>query len=450
MSYRPRFSATATLMAIIVAGAAAPYAHASGFQLREQSASGLGNAFAGASAGALDISSMYWNPAVLSQYQGTQVIVGGTFIGLTMELTGATGTRAPNFQPSQQSISGPSSMPNAASNPILPAIYMSYSLSPDVTVGVSVNVPFGLATTYSSNFVGRYHALKTDMKIIDVTPNIAFKLTPELALGGALVVRKTEAEISSAADFGAIGAARGVPGSIPGANDGLVTMKGDTWTYGIKAGFTYQPSDDFRLGVGYQGPMTLKVDGKVTYTNVPAAFQSVFANGGGKADVKLPDTFTAGFVFNVSKDVSLQGEAARTGWARFDELRLRFASGAPDSVTQEKWKNTWFFSLGGTMKVNAGWTVRAGVASDKSPIDEAYRTPRIPDGDRYWLSLGAGYTLSKATSLDFGFTHIFARASSLALASGTNPTGDNFFRGSLTGSYKIGANILAVQMRHIF
>ena len=53
-----------------------------------------------------DAGAMYWNPAALSQFQGNQFILGGTYLGITMELQNAVGTRAPNFQPSQRSISG--------------------------------------------------------------------------------------------------------------------------------------------------------------------------------------------------------------------------------------------------------------------------------------------------------------------------------------------------------
>lgn len=450
MSHRSRLSTVASMLALIASGALAPRAYASGFQLREQSASGLGNAFAGASAGALDLSSMYWNPAAMGQYDGFQAVFGGSYIGLTMELHDAAGTRAPNFQPSQRTISGPSSMPNAVSNPFLPALYLSYSATPDLKLGLTVNVPFGLATTYGPEFVGRYHALKTDLKIIDVCPNVAYRITPAFSIGAAFVARKTDAELSSAVDFGAIGAAKGVPGSVPGGSDGKSTLTGSLWSYGFKAGFTFQPADNFRLGVGYQGAITLKVKGSVAFDGVPALFQSVFYNGGGKADVPLPDTLSAGFIWDISKEFSLSGEVARTGWGKFDELRVRFDNGAPDSVTQEKWVDTWYTSLGINWKLDSDWTVRAGLAFDKTPTSDAYRTPRIPDGDRTWFSLGASYSFSKQTGVDFGYTRIIAKDSALALTSGTNPTGDNFFRGNLNGTYKIGANILAVQLRHVF
>ena len=53
---------------------------AAGFALTEQSASGLGNAYAGAAASAQDISTIFFNPAGLTQFSGTQVTVGGSII----------------------------------------------------------------------------------------------------------------------------------------------------------------------------------------------------------------------------------------------------------------------------------------------------------------------------------------------------------------------------------
>lgn len=55
-------------------------ASASGFYLKEQSAAAQGNAYAGASAGAEDISYSYFNPAGLTRHKGTQIELGGTWI----------------------------------------------------------------------------------------------------------------------------------------------------------------------------------------------------------------------------------------------------------------------------------------------------------------------------------------------------------------------------------
>ena len=50
---------------------------ASGFNLKEQSAAAQGNAFAGATAGAEDISYSFFNPAGLTRHKGTKISVGG-------------------------------------------------------------------------------------------------------------------------------------------------------------------------------------------------------------------------------------------------------------------------------------------------------------------------------------------------------------------------------------
>ena len=53
-------------------------AQAAGFQLIEQSASGMGNAFAGGAAVAEDASTIYFNPAGMTYINGTQAV--GTLI----------------------------------------------------------------------------------------------------------------------------------------------------------------------------------------------------------------------------------------------------------------------------------------------------------------------------------------------------------------------------------
>ncbi len=74
-----------TRIATAVAGLAlalgAGQALATGFQLNEQSASSLGNAFAAGAAFTDDVTAMWWNPAALSKFQRTQV--GGVFNVIT-------------------------------------------------------------------------------------------------------------------------------------------------------------------------------------------------------------------------------------------------------------------------------------------------------------------------------------------------------------------------------
>ena len=59
-----------------------PSSGAAAFQLLEQSASGLGNAFAGSAAVAENASTVYFNPAGMTQLAGNNLSVGFNYITL--------------------------------------------------------------------------------------------------------------------------------------------------------------------------------------------------------------------------------------------------------------------------------------------------------------------------------------------------------------------------------
>ena len=494
MSHRSRLTLTA--LTLIAAGAFAPQAQASGFQLREQSPSAQGNAFAGVSAGGNDISSMFFNPAVMTQFSGNQFVIGGSYIGLSAEYSGGTASRTPvltslGFNSSYLTISGGPDHKNAAISAVLPEINLMYSVSKDLKLGLSVNVPFGLTTEYDGAWIGRYHALKSDLKTIDITPSIAYRFSPEWSGGVAFVARKADAELTNGVDYGtALGLAVGgqfagyglsttIPaggqnsaaasaamtlGGIPGGYDGKAGLKGSGWGYGFKAGLIWEPTQAFKIGLAHQSAITMTLKGDATF-EIPSALPAAglallqgkgLRNGSGSAELNLPATTSLGFNYIVSDTFSFQGEAAQSTWSRFKELRVKFETGtattptAADSVTDENWKDTWFYSLGGTWKVNQDWTLRAGLAFDQSATDDAHRTPRIPDNDRKWVSLGASYAYSKSLALDFGYTRIFVADGKVMLSSSTTPTDNNATRGNLTGTIKAAINILGAQVRYTF
>jgi len=480
MSHRSRLTLTA--LTLIAAAAFAPQAQASGFQLREQSPSGQGNAFAGVSAGGNDISSMFFNPAVMTQFSGNQFVIGGSYVGLKAEFSEGTASRTPalvalGFNPSYLPISGSASHPNAAISAVLPEVNLMYSLNKDLKLGLSVNVPFGLTTEYDGAWIGRYHALKSDLKTIDIAPSIAYRFNSQWSGGVAFVARKADAELSNGVDYGtalALSVAQtltgqGIPpavaanmaisgGAIPGGYDGKGGLKGNGWGYGFKAGLIWEPTQTFKIGLAHQGAMTMTLKGDATF-EIPSSIPNVapfflaaglsakgLKNGKGSAELNLPATTSLGFNYIVNDAFSLQGEAALSTWSRFKELRVKFDTGAPDSVTAENWKDTWYYSVGGTWKLNQAWSLRAGLAFDQGAVDDTHRTPRIPDNDRKWVSLGATYNHSRAVSLDFGYTRIFVSDGKVNLSA----AGDNSLRGSLTGTTQAAINILGAQVRYSF
>ena len=113
-------------------------------------------------------------------------------------------------------------------------------------------------------------------------------------------------------------------------------------------------------------------------------------------------------------------------------------------------KDVYRYAVGATYKPNASWVLRAGVALDRSPVTSASdRTPRLPDSDRRWLSVGAGLQASAKLNLDFGYTYIRLDNSSVTKTDGGVGT-ENFSRGNLSVDYKGSVQILSAQARWMF
>ena len=86
-----------------------------------------------------------------------------------------------------------------------------------------------------------------------------------------------------------------------------------------------------------------------------------------------------------------------------------------------------------------------GTAYDKTPIQDEFRSPRLPDESRVWLALGAQWQFSKQGALDFGYAHEFVDDASSQLVSAAPPSAP---QGNLYGTYKLNVNIVGVQLRY--
>jgi long-chain fatty acid transport protein len=137
-------------------------------------------------------------------------------------------------------------------------------------------------------------------------------------------------------------------------------------------------------------------------------------------------------------------DATWTHWATFDELKMKFDNPEqPDSVTTENWENTWRLAVGATYNPTPRWPLRFGLAFDESPVPDAeHRTPRLPDNDRIWLSLGSGYQVNDWFSFDVGYTHLFVEDADVD----KDPVGEDYTRGGLQGEFTNSGDIFSAQV----
>lgn len=426
-------------------------ARAAGFALKEQSASGLGGAFAGQAAGSDDISAMFTNPAVTTRQAGSRVSAVASYIMPRVEFRSGSGSSIVGAP-----ISGGDGGGDVADDLLLPAFYALWDLDATfgirhkLRMGLGLNVPFGLETDYNDGWVGRYHALHSKLSTLNINPTLAFEPVRGVSLGAGLQIQYADATLTNAIDFGTIGAVAGVPFAVPTTQDGRARVDGNDWSYGYTLGALVEPWTGTRLGVGYRSRIEHRLSGRGTFrlddAGVGAALAGAtgaFANTGAEAKVTTPEMVNIGFHQDLGERWSVAGEAQWTRWSRFRQLVVKFDNPAqPDSYTREDWNDSWFFAAGVTYRPTDSWTLRAGYAYDQSPVPDSTRTPRIPDNDRHWLSLGASYQAAPNLLLAAGYTHIFVRNGSVDLsASGQGDT----FRGNLSGRTEAAIDIVSLQ-----
>ena len=421
-----------------------------GFALEQQSVSNMGYAFAGGAASAEDASTIFWNPAGMTRLLGRQAVVGLNAIYGRARFTdqGTTSPAGPAFP-----ITG-----GNGGNPVglnwVPNLYYATDVTPGVKAGIGINSPFGLKTNYPSDWMGRYQAIDSELKSLNINPSVAWKVRDGVSLGGGLNFQYFDATLSNAIDYGAacFGSAFGpaacaAAGITPQTKDGIAKVSGDSWGTGWNVGALFELTPATRAGVAYRSSIKHEIKGSATFENpvLPGAFAALTAGAqdtGARSTIKTPDSLSASLYSALTEKWSVLGDLTWTGWSKFKDLRVRFDSGSPDAVTPENWRNTVRISVGAGYKVDGRWTLRGGLAYENSAIRDEFRTARIPDNTHRLVGLGINYKVSKAGSLDFGYMHAFVKD---APVNNWTPTG-----GTLAGTFKVSADVLSLQYNHSF
>lgn len=400
-------------------------AWASGFQLMEQNASQLGNAYAGTAAAAEDASTIYFNPAGMSRLKGRDFAVSLNAIRPSSEFENR-GSTLTNNGVAIPGLTGDNGG-DAGDWALLPAIYYAHAIDNKWSLGISVNAPFGLKTDYDAGFIGRFQGLKSELETLAITPTVSYKVNDQLALGVGVRAQRADATLTSATSP-----------LLPGA---VNTLEGDDWGFGFSLGVLYQATPNTRLGASYQSSIDYTLEGTLVSPGVPGGVIPV------TADLELPDIATVSVVHQLNPQWELLADVAWTNWSKFRELRVVGPTGATVSQVPQNWDDTWRFALGANYRYNDKLKFRVGVAFDETPTSDEFRTVRIPDEDRIWLAFGVQYKVTPNGTLDIGYVHIFVDDPRINKKEtlGAGPTGTR-----VVGEVDADVNIIGVQYSHSF
>ncbi len=468
-SARVRRKHVAVAVSSLAIAFSAGHAVGAGFALQENSGSAMGNAFAGGAAGAEDASTVWSNPAGMSRLASPQVALAVHFITPSFKFHDE-GSLPAAFQP----LGGTGG--DAGSVNVVPNLYAVMPINAQWSVGIGINAPYGLVTEYDDNWLGRFQAVKSDIKTINVNPSASWRVTDTFAVGAGVNWQRIDADLTSRVNYSAAlaqaagqAAAGGLipPALVPqivGLTPGLeskVKVDGDDSTWGWNIGFLWDATPQTRIGGQYRSSIKYKVSGNVSFDNpalptLPAPIAPIVGllatnvnaalpNGGVTADIKLPDIANLSVFHRLNERWDVMGDVQFTRWSVFKQLEFVRTTGAILANTPENFDDVWRFSVGATYHWNDAWTFRGGLAYDQSPVNTTDRTVRLPDSDRVWLAVGAQYRFNRNLTLDAGYVYIPMRNGDINQNAGSTAA-----NGLVKGHYDANVNILSAQVTYTF
>ncbi|PTO51956.1 outer membrane protein transport protein [Vibrio splendidus] len=392
--------------------------HAAGFQLAEYSATGLGRAYAGEAAMADGADAQWRNPAMLTYLEGTQVSVGAIYVDPNIDIDGTSTSGA---------TSTPSNSSDFAHSAVIPNFYVSHKYNEKFALGFAAGTNYGMETDLGTDFGGANHGNEASVTTMELNLNAAYQVLETVSIGGG--IRYIMAE-------GSFGAVASAPFPLAGVakGDTLKYMEGDDTAWGWQVGTAWQINENNRLGFTYKSEVDLTLSGHANGHGFN--FGQPNKKDAGSMDLALPATAELASFHQLTDKVAVHASVNWTNWSSFKELIADFPTESV-SIKEENWEDNYRFAIGTTYQMTPKLALRSGIAYDTSAVSEEHRTATIPETDRTWLSIGAGYQWSEQLTLDAGFTYILAKDAKMHETDPGFGGADMFggsFEGEVTGS----------------
>jgi long-chain fatty acid transport protein len=408
-------------------------AQASGFALREGSTDWMATAFAGDTAKAYDASTVWSNPAGMVRMNQNEIdgsvngifpsttFTGANFVGPGVTTPGTTGG-------------------NLIQSVATGGAYALWSVTPDFKIGLAADAPFGQRIANPGNFVGRYQSLVSSISDTQITISGAYRINDQWSIGGGPVIDFFSARLTEAINTGPTAAITGDPAA---------DLHGDDTAAGFNLGVLFQPTPSLRFGLDYRSRIQHDISGTQSVTVPPllallsprAAAGLNAQNSAASTKITLPDSITGGAYWQVNPQLAVMTDLSWTDWSLLKTINVVPTSAlAQPSTLVENWRNTVAISIGANYNLTKKLMLQGGVGFDQSPVTDSNRTSRIPDSNRYLLSIGAQYDVLPNLTLQAAYSHIFFDSAELTSQATTTS-------GVLVGKYADSADTASLGVK---
>jgi len=277
---------------------------------------------------------------------------------------------------------------------IIPALGISTPITQQLRFGFAAYGVSGLGVDYRNKLDLNGGApgapdVYTNLSILKIAPNLAYMVTPNLSIGGALHI-----------DYGSLD---------------LGDKKRSGFGVGAQLGAIYK-TGPVSFGIVYVSPQ------RITHHDVADLDMDGFNDD---LTLESPQTLGFGVAYEpIDKVLLIEANAKWINWSN--------AEGYSDFG----WRDQWVFSLGTQYRPTPSLALRAGVNHGKNPVKdfdgwdafggtknvqgkdvlrymyEVLRVTGFPALVETHVTAGLGYRINKSWSVDLGYTHAFRKSMS--------------------------------------
>lgn len=394
----------------LVAAMAAAFtsqALAGGYQINEQSVSGQGYGHAGRSSNVHDATIVYGNPAGMSFLDRAQITVGGTFLNVNTDISNVNASQSsPAFLQATGGLTD--TLPVNGSNDgdmvpgtLVPFAFYAQPVNERLAFGFGVYAPFGSKTEYEGNFQGRNQGNYTEVKVMTAQPTVSYRFNEQWGVGVGVTYNRVDGELR-----------RQVPVATPlGLSEVDSRVEGDDEAWGYNLGVIYQPVPETTLGLTYRSKVDFNLEGSFSASS-PVLDQLGIGTVTDTAalDLTTPETVNFSLTQQMSDNLKLMFGASWARWSEFDQILVTGDERGRITDEQQNYSNAWALSTGGEYQLTPQVALRAGVALDFTPTQDATRSVRIPSDDRRIFSIGAGWSPTPDLTVDVAYSYLTERS----------------------------------------
>ncbi len=440
---------------------------AAGFKINEQSASGAGNAYAGQAAITEDASVVFYNPAGMTKLKKAEFTAGMSYINLDGRFKGE-GTNRTGYSLEDE---GYSENQDFVPDVYIPFMYFAQPINDKWSTGFGVFTPFGTRTDYSADFIGAAYADETSIATIELQPTIAYKVSPQFAIGGGIDILQMKNRQSKQQDlipYNPLAPALSNEAFMGYENRSEFT--GEGWGVGWNIGLLWDATSSRTIAFTYRSEIDLTLKGKV---ELEESENVVVFNGAGfttfedvsdeSAEVKFttPQSATLSYAEYLTPQLRLLAGTTWTGYSSFEYYDIRSTEENPGPVAAlanlgdgylvhvvEKWQDDWAYSIGGDYQYTDKTLFRLGFALDQSPINNNYRIMRQPGNDRRWLTTGLNHRFTSDFSMDFAAAYLFIDETQLDEKTYDLDDNENVSNSSIQGTHDVSGFGVSMQLNY--